>query len=77
MYYKIRNTLVGLGVALSMVGLSYSVGAPPVEPTTATIQPSGQEVGAVDSLRERSRVMRSQLSMPFFSFAPLIPRGES
>ena len=79
MHYKIKNTLAGLTVAMSMVGISYSVGQPP---TPATVQMDYKKPGVevqldeLQAARQRVRGMRSQLSMPFYSFAPLLPRRE-
>ena len=79
MYYKIKNTLAGLTVAMSMVGISYTVGRPP---TQATVQMDYRKPGVevqleeIQAARQRGRGMRSQLSMPFYSFAPLLPRRE-
>lgn len=79
MYHKIKNTLAGLAVAMSMVGVSYSIGHPP---TQATVQMDYKKPGVEAQLDElqaarlRLRGMRSQMSMPFYSFAPLLPRRE-
>jgi hypothetical protein len=78
MYYKIKNTLAGLGVALSMVGMSFTVGHPPTAPSAQATVPAA-EVAPLDELqaaRDSLRGMRSQLAMPFYSFAPLLPRRE-
>jgi hypothetical protein len=80
MHYKIKNTLAGLAVAMSMVGVSYSVGQPPTQGTARAELPApvGVEVqlDELQAARQSLRGMRSQLSMPFFSFAPLLPRRE-
>ena len=79
MYHKIKNTLAGLAVAMSMVGVSYSIGHPP---TQATVRMNYQKPGVeaqldeLQAARQRVRGVRSQLSMPFYSFAPLLPRRE-
>ena len=81
MYHKVKNTLASLAVAMTMLGVSYSVGRPPVQaaPRVDFAAP-GIEVG-LDQLQqlEQKRAIgaRSQLSMPFYSFAPLLPRRES
>jgi hypothetical protein len=90
MYHKIKNTLVGLGVAMSMLGLSYSLGHAPMDPVARASHSAsptvsvdfatpGIEAGLdeVQVVRKRNRGMKSQLNMPFFSFAPLLPRRES
>ena len=80
MRHKVKNTLAGLAVAMSMLGVSYLVGRLPTEPTVRVdFAPPGIEVQTDESqsVRKRNRGMRSQLSMPFFSFAPLLPRTES
>ena len=80
MHYKIKNTLAGLAVAMSMVGVSYSVGHPPTQGTARSERPApvGVEVrlDELQAARQSLRGMRSQLSMPFFSFAPLLTRRE-
>jgi hypothetical protein len=80
MYQKVRNTLASLAVAMSMLGVSYSIGRPPMEATPqVNFAAPGIEanLGELQSIRKRNRGMQSQLSMPFFSFAPLLPRRES
>ena len=79
MYYRIKNSLAGLAVASAILGLSWSAGHPPTDPGT----PAGYQAAALDAgfdaaalARKRARGMRSQVSMPFFSFAPLLPRRE-
>jgi hypothetical protein len=79
MYHKIKNTLSGLAITLAMLGVSYSVGNPPAR--IALHSPAaGQELPApldeLQAARQSLRSMRSQLSMPFYSFAPLLPRRE-
>jgi hypothetical protein len=84
MYHRIKNTLAGLAVATAILGLSWSVGRPPTEITSpAGFQALGLETASLDAgidptalARKRARGMRSQVSMPFFSFAPLLPRRE-
>ena len=79
MHYKIKNTLAGLAVAMSMVGVSYSVGHPPTQHTARTELPAASADVRLDELqaaRQSIREMRGQLSMPFFSFAPLLTRRE-
>ncbi len=84
MYYRIKNTLAGLAVATAILGLSWSVGRPPVQAaahqdfTAGAIDVPGIQasVDVLDPVRKRNRGMRSQLSMPYFSFAPLLPRRE-
>lgn len=79
MYHKIKNTLAGLAVAMSMVGVSYSIGHPPTQSTVRMdYQQPGVEVqlDELQAARQRLRGMRSQMSMPFYSFAPLLPRRE-
>ena len=82
MHYKIKNTLAGLAVSLSMVGVSFSFGNPPSPVSTPVAAEAASSVtapAALDELqaaRESLRGMRSQLSMPFYSFAPLLPRRE-
>jgi hypothetical protein len=80
MYYKVKNTLISLAVATFMVGVSYSVGHPPVDaqPRVDFASPAMDvQLDELQLVQKRNRGMRSQLSMPFFSFAPLLPRRES
>jgi hypothetical protein len=80
MYYKVKNTLISLAAATFMVGVSYSVGHPPVEaqPRVDFASPAiDAQLNELQLVQKRNRGMRSQLSMPFFSFAPLLPRRES
>jgi hypothetical protein len=83
MYHRIKNTLAGLAVATAALGLSWSVGQPPTATAPAAYQAAGLESQALEAridptllARKRARGMRSQVSMPFFSFAPLLPRRE-
>jgi hypothetical protein len=83
MYHRIKNTLASLAVAMTMLGLSYSVGNAPVAqartvPRVDFASP-GIEAGLdhLQAQRKRDRGIQSQLSMPFYSFAPLLPRRES
>ena len=79
MYYKIKNTLAGLAVAMSMVSVSYSIGHAPTQPTAQMDYRKAGVEAPLDELQAANkslRGMRSQLSMPFYSFAPLLPRRE-
>lgn len=79
MYYKLKNSLAGLGVALTMVGLSLSIGHPPTLIQPQAVVPGAGVEASLEELqaaRESLRGMRSQLAMPFYSFAPLLPRRE-
>ena len=89
MYHRIKNTLAGLAVATAILGLSWSVGRPPTEITSPagfqapSFTAAGLGSASLDAgidptalARKRARGMRSQVSMPFFSFAPLLPRRE-
>jgi hypothetical protein len=83
MYSKIRNTLSGLSIALAMLAVSYGVGEPPQAP----VGEGGHRLvaGSVLELpssrgtdsRKRSQGVRRHISMPYFSFGPLLPRRES
>jgi len=82
MYHKVKNTLASLAIAVTMLGVSYSIGRPPMQvaeaPRVDFAQP-GIEAG-LDQLQvehKRVRGIQGQLSMPFYSFAPLLPRRES
>lgn len=82
MYHKVKNTLASLAVAVTMLGLSYSVGQPPMQVAEAPrVDFAAPAIEAsLDRLQaERKRVLdvRNGISMPFYSFAPLLPRRES
>lgn len=81
MYHKVRNTLTGLAVALSMLGVSYGIGQPPVASVgegphlvASALEIDRDEVS--ETVRHKAS-LRRHLSMPYFSFAPLLPRRES
>ena len=82
MYHKVKNTLASLAIAMTMLGVSYSIGRPPMQVAEAPrvdFGAPGIEAGLDNLSAERKRVrgMRSQLSMPFYSFATLLPKRES
>lgn len=80
MYYKVKSTLAGLAVAMSILGVSYSVGQPPMHRTVEVDYAAPgieAQVDELQAIRKHNRGMKSQLSMPFYSFAPLLPRRES
>lgn len=80
MYCKLRNSLAGLAVSLSMLGVSYTLGGPPkaVAPEV-DFSSQAMEIQVNDShaAHRRNQSIKRQLSMPFFSFAPFLPRRES
>jgi hypothetical protein len=78
MYYKLKNTLAGLSVAVALLGVSYVAGRPPMASDTRfdVTSPSLEtRMDAPQVLRRHS--LRRSLSMPYFSFGPLLPRRES
>jgi len=82
MYHKVKNTLASLAVAVTMLGVSFSVGRPPMPAASAPradFAAPGIEAGLdrLQAERKAARSIQSQLSMPFYSFAPLLPRRES
>jgi len=82
MYHKVKNTLASLAIAMTMLGVSYSIGRPPMQMAEAPrvdFGVPGIEAG-LDQLQAERKIRRgiqSQLSMPFYSFAPILPRRES
>jgi hypothetical protein len=78
MYAKLKNTLTGLVVAVAMLSVSYAVGTPPVSRINQPTVLDGNAVALqsdIDSAtRIRDRAIHRQLSMPFFSFARLMPK---
>ena len=82
MYHKVKNTLASLAVAVTMLGVSYSVGRPPLQVADAPrVDFAAPAIDAgLDRLqaeRKRDLGIRNAISMPFYSFAPLLPRRES
>ena len=82
MYHKVKNTLASLAVAVTMLGVSYSVGRPPMQLADAPrvdFAAPGLEAGLdrLQAERKRDLGIRNAISMPFYSFAPLLPRRES
>ena len=84
MYHKVKNTLASLAIAVTMLGVSYSVGRPPVQVVEAAPKVELDSAASIEAglqglsaERKRERGMRSQLSMPFYSFATLLPKRES
>jgi hypothetical protein len=82
MYHKIKNTLASLAVAVTMLGVSYSVGRPPMQVADAPradFAAPGIEagLGRLQAERKAARNIQNQLSMPFYSFATLLPKRES
>jgi hypothetical protein len=83
MHNKFRNTLSGLSVALAMLAASYGVGEPPKAPVGEGGHPlvgSSVLIVPVDrgnDSRKRGQTARRHISMPYFSFGPLLPRRES
>jgi hypothetical protein len=76
MYHKVRNTLIAASVAMAMLGAGYGVGAPPSEYNTGLDLSTQAEVESDAELIARKRILGVQrhISMPFFSFAPLLPK---
>jgi hypothetical protein len=75
MYHKVRNTLVAATVAIAMLGAGYGVGNPPSEFHTGLDLPSqaaGDDVAETQTRRIRG--VQRHMAMPFFSFAPLLPK---
>ena len=75
MYHKVRNTLVAASVAMAMLGAGYGVGAPPSEYNTGLDLSTQADLDDSDLLaRKRILGVQRHMAMPFFSFAPLLPR---
>ena len=73
MYHKARNTLVAASVAFAMLAAGYGVGNPPSEyPTGLAL--AVQADADSDDTRKRIRGAQRHMAMPFFSFAPLLPK---
>ena len=77
MYAKLKNTLSGLVVAFAMLSVSYAIGTPPAaHPNRMVVLDNAVALQTdVDlATRQRDRAIHRQLSMPFFSFARLMPK---
>jgi hypothetical protein len=77
MYHKVRNTLVAATVAMAMLSAGYGVGTPPSEYRTGIdLSTQADTAGDSDVLAARKRILGVQrhMAMPFFSFAPLLPK---
>jgi len=78
MYYKLKNTLAGLTVAVALLGASYVVGRPPMASDARFDISSPSLETRLDAPQiSRKHSLRRSLSMPYFSFGPLLPRRES
>jgi hypothetical protein len=84
MYHKAKNTLASLAIAVTMLGVSYSIGGAPIQVAEAAPKVELNSAASIEAglegltaERKRARSARSQLSMPFFSFATLLPKQES
>jgi len=79
MYYKLKNTLAGIAVAVALLGVSYAAGRPPTASDAARFDISSPSLETrldAPQLSHKHNLRRS-LSMPYFSFGPLLPRRES
>ena len=78
MYHKARNTLVAAAVALAFLGAGYGAGNPPATDFRTGLDLTSQAsvTGESVDVPVRKRVFGAQrhMAMPFFSFAPLLPR---
>ena len=78
MYYKLKNTLAALAVAVALLGISFAAGRPPMasDAHLNVTSPSLETGFDAPQLPSKHRLRRS-LSMPYFSFGPVLPRRES
>ena len=80
MHNKLKNTLTGLFVALGMVALSVAAGQEPRH-TVATVDAPATlitlDATQAAPVRKQAPLRRAQIAMPYFSFAPLLPKQES
>ena len=81
MHHKLKNTLTGLFVALGMLSMSYTAGNAPRPAVAQTSLPASLIVLQAGELaapaRKRTPSRKSQMFMPYFSFAPILPKQES
>jgi hypothetical protein len=78
MYAKLKNTLTGLVVTVAMLSVGYVIGTPPAAHSNQVPVLSANAVALQSDVdlatRQRDRAIHRQLSMPFFSFARLMPK---
>jgi hypothetical protein len=76
MYHKVRNTLVAATVAMAMLGAGYGVGNPPSEFHDGLDIASQADAGSTAEAKahKRMRGVQRHMAMPYFSFAPLLPK---
>ena len=77
MYHKVRNSLVAATVALAMISAGYGVGSPPAEHgvSLGEIAVQATPLSATEALaRKRVLSVQRHMAMPFFSFAPPLPK---
>ena len=78
MYYKLKNTLAGIGVAAAMLAVSFAAGRPPMLSDARFEIHSPTVQSRFDTpVLPRKHSLRQSLSMPYFSFGPVLPRRES
>lgn len=80
MHNKLKNTLTGLFVALGMVALSVAAGQEPRHDVATVDAPATLitlEAANAAPVRKLAPIRRGQIVMPYFSFAPLLPKQES
>jgi hypothetical protein len=82
MHHKLKNTLTGLVVALGMIGLGFTTSQAPqramaintdAAPSPLIIVRDAADTGA----RKHAPSRKSGMVMPYFSFAPFLPKQES
>jgi len=83
MYAKLKTNLTGLAVALGILMVGYGLGEPPR--SSAAIKAPTPLLADVDDALEtgatappnRRGALKRQMTMPYVSFAALLPRQES
>jgi hypothetical protein len=78
MYNRIKSSIAALVVSLAMIGTGFAVGDAPTQPVAdaADAAPLLAVVESAPRPTHRGQGLKRHLAMPFYSLAPMLPRGE-